>query len=381
MPIYQRTRKDGTTFYVVAVSGTDRFGKRIQRTGHADNRKLAEKVERELIASLQDLIDNGPKITFESFLSTYLDYSANRRKKTKGTVDSEKALLEKHALPYLKDIALSETTAAHIDRIVYDVLEKYSTQTKRHALNYLRALFSLAQKKGIIRDNPCNLVDRVKVAHRAKVILNLEQMQKFLLAAKEFYSDWYPIVLTVPHCGLRANEARGLKWGDISWKSGDELLHVRRVFNVKDGIKEYPKNTESRMAPISIELLEELKSLRDRVQPDDDDWVFERHTEFMRSEQAKVVRAICRIAGIPECTFHQLRSAAITNLFRSNLRTGIVMKIAGHKRMSSTEIYYQESGEIVKGATRDITILPKAVEDEAKGSKSNDKKKKGDSNE
>jgi integrase len=354
MPIYERTRKNGTTFYVVAVSGTDRFGKRIQRTGHADNSRKAEKLERELIASLQDLIDNGPKTTFESFLPTYLDYIENKRKKTKGSVDSEKGLLEKHCLPHLKHLALVDVTTSHIELIIDQVLETYSSQTKRHALNYLSAFFALAQKKGIVRENPCALVDRIKVDHRAKVILNQEQIERFLEAAKEFYPDWYPIFLSVLHCAFRAGEARGLKWGDIVWTEGAELIHVRRVFNVKDGIKEFPKNKEARMVPVSEELKEELLKMKTLYQPSDDDWIFERHTEFMRSEQAKVTRAICRIAGVPECTFHQLRAASITNLFRSGLRTGVVMKIAGHKRMSSTEIYYSESGDIVKGATAKI---------------------------
>ena len=366
MPIYKRTRPSGEEFFVISVSATDRFGERIQRTKYKDNLKQAEKAERELYTEVQDLIQNGPKVSFGSFLPTYLDYIENKRQKTKGTVDSEKSLLEKHVLPYFKDLALGEIQTSNVELILDEVLAHHSSQTKRHALNYIRALFNLAQRKGLVHENPCTGVESITVVHRSKIILNREQIQKFLVAAKEYYPEWYSILLAVLHCTFRASELRGLKWGDIVWNEGNDLIHVRRVLNVKGGIKPWPKNKQARIVPISPEPKEVLLELKALRQPDDDEWIFERHVELMRSEQAKIVRAICRIAGIPECTFHNLRGAAITNLYREGLNTGEVMKIAGHKRLSSTEIYYQESGEMVKGRTGHIRFMKETEEEKKK---------------
>lgn len=354
MPIYPRKNRKGEEFLLVTVSGVDRFGRRHQLTRHATKKKPAEKLERQLYAELHQLIENGPVITFGAFLPEYLNYIENKRKKTKGSVDSEKGLLEKHALPYFKDLPIAEIRTKNIDFILDEVLNNHSSQTRKHALNYLRAFFELAIRRDLVRENPCNRVERIKVAHKAKIILNREQIRKFLIATKEYYPEWYPLLLTIVHCAFRAGEARGLKWGDITWSPNADIIHLRRVFNVKGGIKDYPKNKEPRPVPISTELKEELLKIKSQYAFDDDDWVFERLTEFMRSEQAKVVRAICRIAGVPECTFHQLRAAAITNYFNEGIDLGVIKKIAGHKRLSSTDIYYHASGEIVKGRTKDI---------------------------
>ncbi len=358
MAIQKKTRKRNNiteTYYQVTVSGYDKFRKRIQRKRRARNKAQAREIERQLFEELQRIKKIGYEKTFTDFLPEYLDHLEIKKKKTKGTIASERAALTNHALPLIGNLELRSITTAHIDHIIEVKLENRSSQTKKHCLRYLNALFKLAIKKHYCDSNPCDDVEGIKVTHRAKTILNFEQLTKLLQTVEDYFPEWLPHFMIVVHCALRAAEARGLQWGDIDWNNN--IVYINRTLTTKNGIKPFPKNGKPRPVPLSPELKTFLLAEKERLQPNDNEWVLEQHTAFMRDEQAKVVRDTCKIAGIPECTFHQLRAASITNMLRRNIPIGTVMKIAGHSRLSSTDIYYDSSGEPVRNTTDHIAFF------------------------
>ena len=357
MPIYKRTNKrDGSTFYAATATGYDSGGKRIQLKRHVRTKAQARLVENQLRAEIERIKRDGKSAIFADFLPQYLDYITTKRKKTKGTVDSERSSLTNHALPILGNKQLDKITTNDIEYVIFEVLEKHSLQTRKHCFNYLNALFKLAIKRNHCSDNPCERAERIKVVRvRPKVILNSEQLKGLLQTTQKYFGEWLPHLMIACHCALRASEARGLQWADIDWDNN--LILVNRTFNVKGGIKYHLKNKTIRTVPMSRELCALLRKMKEQREPAATEWILDRHVEFMRSEQAKVVRNICKATGVPECTFHELRSAAITNFLRSGIKIGTVMKIAGHKRLSSTNIYYDNAGENVKGTLNDIAFL------------------------
>lgn len=342
------------TFYEVFVSGKDHLGNRVQKRRRVRNKAQAKALEIELLNEIEELRKNGPTKTFADFLPEYYEYVEKVKKKTKGSIKSEQASLNNHALPILGDKALAKIEPCHIEHILEVILKEKAGQTKRHCLNYLNALFKLALRRRLIDKNPCDDVERPRVRRKNKVILNYEQIQEFLACTDHFFPEWLPHFMVVLHTSVRASEARGLRWSNIDWNKN--LIYIYQTFTVKDGVRSNTKAGPSRTVPMNPELRSYLEKLKEEVKPEPNDWLLERHSEFMRSEQAKVVRDICQIAKLPECTFHQLRSAAITNMLRHGIPIGTVMKIAGHKRLSSTQHYYDHAGEQVIGTTDHIAF-------------------------
>ena len=189
MSITPRKRKRNNvteTYYEVIVSGYDKHGKRIQRKRRAKNKAHARELEKMLYDEIDRIKKHGYEKTFAEFLPEYLQHLETKKKKTKGTVASEKASLVNHALPNLGKLKLRSIKTAHIEHIIDIKLEKHSSQTKRHCFNYLNALFKLAIRKHYCDQNPCDDVDRIKVKHRAKTILNTEQLVTFLKTTDEY---------------------------------------------------------------------------------------------------------------------------------------------------------------------------------------------------
>lgn len=350
------------TFYEVFVSGKDHLGNRVQKKRRVRNKAQAKALEIELLNEIEELRKNGPSKTFADFLPEYYEYVEKVKKKTIGSIKSEQASLNNHALPFLGDKVLTTIEPCHIEHILEVILKEKAGQTKRHCLNYLNALFKLALRRRLIDKNPCDNVERPRVRRKNKVILNYEQIQEFLACTEHFFPEWMPHFMVVLHTALRASEARGLRWSNIDWDKN--LIYIYQTFTVKDGVRSNTKAGPSRVVPLNPDLKEFLSELRKEVNPEPNDWLLERHPEFMRSEQAKVVRDVCKVAKLPECTFHQLRAGAITNFLRHGVPLGQVMKIAGHSRISSTEIYYDHAGEQVVGTTNHISFKKKMKKDE-----------------
>jgi len=208
-----------------------------------------------------------------------------------------------------------------------------------------------------VNGNPCDTVKRPKVRHKSPVILSYSQVARFLEESKRDYEEWHPIFMIAIHCGLRAAEIRALKWSDVDFDL--RLLTVDKSFTIKGGLKLTTKSGKDRRVPINPELKSFLVSYRGSKKGND--WLVERPPEFMRDEQAKIVREVCARAGVPQCTFHQLRSAAITSWVRDGIPIGKVMKMAGHVRMETTQRYYDSSGEDLLGATDSISYSSNTV--------------------
>ena len=78
--------------------------------------------------------------------------------------------------------------------------------------------------------------------------------------------------------------------------------------------------------------------------------------EFASGEQGKPLKIICRALGIPEIKYHDLRATGITLMLGNGVALPAVMKTAGHKRISSTQVYLRLSGIEAEGATDCLSV-------------------------
>ena len=140
----------------------------------------------------------------------------------------------------------------------------------------------------------------------------------------------------------RAGELRALLWSDIDFERG--FISISKTCDPKSGLKNCPKNGEARLVPISPETKQVLLELKERTYTCDTDLVLPHWREFADGEQGKPLKLILRATGI-------------TLMLNTNMPHIKVMKISGHRSLSSFTIYIRLAGVDITGATDHITLL------------------------
>lgn len=140
-----------------------------------------------------------------------------------------------------------------------------------------------------------------------------------------------------------------LKWTDIDLETG--LISINKQWTNKDGIRE-PKWGSSRTVPLGSELksyLLEFKAetsgfkrtlldSRTKEKITASDYVLPTLKEWEHGMQAEVLEDFCTGIGITAVKFHDLRATFITNLLNQGVPLVQVMKMVGHRKLSTTDI-------------------------------------------
>ena len=154
--------------------------------------------------------------------------------------------------------------------------------------------------------------------------------------------EFAPPALTLPillayYAGLRAGEVRGLKWCDIDLR-GRELL-VRRA--VCRGVEAAPKSGSERRVPLAEALFAALSSAR-RGSPDSLVCPSPKSKRVERPwSECALSRATTKLArrlGL-RFSFHGLRHAFCTALFRRTTPANVVQELLGHSNLTVTQRY------------------------------------------
>jgi integrase len=125
--------------------------------------------------------------------------------------------------------------------------------------------------------------------------------------------------------GWRLGEMKALEWRDIDLVG--ESVRLRR----------YSKNKESRVLPLSGELLEILERAHARRRLDCP-YVFHRNAERI-GDFRKAWSNACKAAGLSPLLVHDLRRTAVRNMVRAGIPDRVAMALSGHKTRSIFDRY------------------------------------------
>ena len=139
-----------------------------------------------------------------------------------------------------------------------------NTIIKHHAV--IRSALQYAVKSRLIKENPCDFVDKPKRQKYNGTYYNAEETKQLLAVAKGSPTE-VPIFLAA-YFGLRRSEVIGLKWSAIDFTSG--LLAVRhKVVRALENGKlvniatdELKTRSSYRTLPLDESLLEYLTGLK-----------------------------------------------------------------------------------------------------------------------
>ena len=286
---------------------------------------------------------------FDTWLRDYQGHTTGR------TVDTYKAVIDKHMRPTFGKVKVADFSPVHVRRMVSDLTKaKKSPATIKHARGILSACMNCAIEAGLRKDNPVERVKGPRPVKRDFAIVDREHIPAFIEAAK---ATAYPSALIfLLLTGLRVGELRGLRWSDVDLDAA--TLRVERQLrqvNREDRRIEPPKDGEARtlqLTPQAVALLRQQRKDQSAARlaagadwHDDDisrDLVF-RAPDGRNLSQAAIGDAVNRIReplSMPTLRPHDLRHSYAVAALRSGVDVKTVQHNLGHKHASITlDIY------------------------------------------
>jgi len=188
-------------------------------------------------------------------------------------------------------------------------------------LKCLKKIFSLAIEWGWLTENPALKLKCLKGENKRTRFLANEEINHLIESSDDYLK---PIIITAISTGMRKGEILNLKWKDIDFEHG--FIKLERT-----------KNGETRDVPISSNLLRTLKGLEESRKIGN--YVFCYEDGRKRSSIQKCFTLACRIAGIQDFHFHDLRHTAASLYASRGCDLVTLQHLLGHKSINMTMRY------------------------------------------
>ena len=252
---------------------------------------------------------------------------------------------------WLKEIGLlkcSQITVEKIEKKLLNRKKATSAYTANKSLRNLRALFNFGihPKRKWIRNNPTEGIEFFPVEKKIKYVPSKEDVFKVILAADRDTKDYlWTIMLTMG----RMSEVNRLTWQDVNLKERYVILYTRK----KKGGHFTPRKIP--MAEKLFDILYHRFKNCDKNKP----WVFwhkywsrktQEYVEGPYIERKKIMKTLCKKAGVKYFRYHALRHCGASLLDQINIPIGSIQRILGHENRTTTEIYLHSIGNAEKDA-------------------------------
>ncbi len=222
-----------------------------------------------------------------------------------------------------------EITKEDIDAFINKLLQdNYTKKSASRKLNSIRTFFRFLKNEGVITQNPSLDVLHPKYSLTPPRILS-EMEYRALRDATKDDPRTYALVELLLQTGIKIGELVNLRIDDIK----DSSLFVRPYG--KCGSREVPLNKAAKKAVSSY-----LKE-RQKINPSSD-FLFVTRTGkpiLIRNVRQVIMRYFNEV-GINNATINDLRNTFITHQLMNGASLEYIAKIVGHRRLSSTERYF-----------------------------------------
>ncbi|MCP4748754.1 MAG: site-specific integrase [Desulfobacteraceae bacterium] len=274
------------------------------------------------------------------------------------------------AMRWVKEWNITMCSEISSEDIMQFVLKrrKVSNYTANKEIRYLRATFNFGIKKNYIKVNPVEGFEMLPVEKKIKYIPPQRDIDLVIEHATPDVRDY---LIAIRDTLARMSEINRLTWNDVSLTDMTVTLYTR---------KKRGGDLTPRKVPMTSRLYDIFKQ-RYKNRRKDIPWVF--WHEFTSSktgekkigpytERKKIMRTLCKKAGVRYFRFHALRHASASVMDSNNVPIGSIQRILGHENRTTTEIYLHS----ISGSEREAI---KVLEAESKKSlsKSLSKNQKG----
>lgn len=311
----------------VAVSlGRDPFGKRIRKEWQVRSQAAAERKLKDVRTRLRSgLPAEESRMTVAAYSQEWLSAVKPTVKPSTYHFYETLARLHLEEIAYLPLVAVSPQEIRRL--ITKRLSEGYSTRTVRGVLDVLRMILKQAVNDGILTRNVAELVTPPKLEQADPVHFTADEARRFLdVARQDHVGSLYAVALG---SGLRRGELLGLSWRDFDRDTAS--VAVRRG-KTSSSVRVVPLAGFARDALLALAM--EGHGLGP-IWPYDPTYVT-RHFQ-----------ALCRKAGVPVLTFHQLRHTAASLMLDAGVDPLVIQQILGHSKVAMTA-HYARSGDALR---------------------------------
>lgn len=242
-----------------------------------------------------------------------------------------------HIRPFLGSMELQAVRPVHVMSVMASVSGSSESQQKKVLLT-MRQIFAEARRNRLMNIDP---TEGVKITPHAtekkKEYLSMPELKTFIEALSAL-DDKRPLLFCAlcSYCGLRKEEALGLKWSDIE---GGRLT-VRRALTFSrghtDSSMELKSKAAHRVLPVPVPLQEILTKAERPCE-----WIIPT-TDGRQMTDGGFKRMWAKAARSSEIHIHphMLRHTYATNLYRAGVPLRAAQKLLGHSSIQMTANIY-----------------------------------------
>jgi integrase/recombinase XerD len=186
---------------------------------------------------------------------------------------------------------------------------------------------------------------------QAKVLSEAELKRVLSVIANQRHAARNRVALMLSfYAGMRVGEIAHLKVGDVI--DGDGRVKDQIVL-----LAHYTKTAESRTVFVSGKLRRELErflscnTTTDRVSPF---LVTQKATAFSANTLCQLFGQIYALAGIDGASSHSGRRWFITQMAHKGVSAKVIMTLAGHRHLSTTQRYIEVNDQMMKAAVENL---------------------------
>ena len=228
-----------------------------------------------------------------------------------------------------------------------------ATATVNKAVRECKRIFREAVECSLIRENPFGDMRLERVGQRPWHYISPAEYRKLIEVSPSL--RWRGTIALGYCCGLRLGEVINLTWLDVDFEK--HQLRVVRKTASKRRAAWTPKDKDMRTVPLPDAAVSVLAELQLSA-ADGQEYVFvisRGPTSGDRVKQSNLWRDFQTIrekAGLPKCSFHDLRKSYCTNLAGA-VPLHVVQELAGHADIRTTRKHYlQVRDEQIDSARR-----------------------------
>ena len=381
-----RKRAKGS-WTIVLDYGTDSdTGKRRQ---HWSTIRGTKKEADKKLSELLHQIDIGnfvkpTKITFGEYLKQWLtDYVHTNVRAA--TAEGYRIIIERHVIPSLGMIILSQLSSSHIQRYYAGAIADgrrdkkggLSARTVMHHHRLIREVLSHAMKRGLLARNVADAVDPPRPVPKEMKALDTEGVQQLLLGAKG--TKYFPLIHLAIFSGMRRSELLGLRWKDMDLIKG--TVSISQVLHCLPGgliVFEQPKTAKSkRLVSLSSDAVLALRAHQETEEAnlaladsslEKDRLVFSQidGSPFLPNTVTHAFGKISKRVGFDGIHFHSLRHTHASIMLQQGVSPKTVADRLGHSTVTITLDTYshvtpgikEEAANLFEDALRNTESVP-----------------------
>ena len=187
---------------------------------------------------------------------------------------------------------------------------------------------------------------------QARVLTEAEQKRILAVVAQTKYAARNRLAFVLSYqAGMRVGEIAGLIVGDVFEADGTGYRTVRSQIRLSS---EITKGGHARTVFVSDRLRREIERYRatlgDTVKPDRPLLQTQKRTAFSANTLCQLMGDLYEQAGLEGASSHSGRRWFITKLAHSGISAKVIMQLAGHKHLTTTQRYIEVNDDLMRAA-------------------------------